>query len=174
MFDPTAFDNMKVVLEGALYDLDLKGDIVIADRNDIINTAKWSRLFEAGFTLPDNNSIMAKFVLKAELENLAAELLPGFLSEQKSGCFIRLSFLLLNEKITDYQKVEKAVSDIWGSNRSINHAVTFDPLHNSSKKKYEITVDFERIISEDQMDDLIEMVDFMIMTLKRLQTFLEG
>jgi hypothetical protein len=40
MFDPTAFDNMKVVLEGALYDLDIMGEIIITDRNDLFNTAK--------------------------------------------------------------------------------------------------------------------------------------
>lgn len=36
MFDPTAFDNMKVVIEGAIYDLDLDGEISIIDRNDLL------------------------------------------------------------------------------------------------------------------------------------------
>ena len=52
MFDPTAFENIKVVLEGAVYDLDLNGEIIIIDRNDLINTAKLSRKYELSFQLP--------------------------------------------------------------------------------------------------------------------------
>ncbi len=34
MFDPTAFDNLKVIVEGAVYDFDLHGDILVTDRKD--------------------------------------------------------------------------------------------------------------------------------------------
>ena len=43
MFDPTAYENMRVVLEGIFYDKDLSGEILVIDRNDIVNTAKLSR-----------------------------------------------------------------------------------------------------------------------------------
>ena len=46
MFDPTAFENIRVVLEGIFYDKDLEGSIMIIDRNDIMNTAKLSRTYE--------------------------------------------------------------------------------------------------------------------------------
>lgn len=36
MFDPTAFDNLKVIVEGAVYDFDLHGDILVTDRKDMI------------------------------------------------------------------------------------------------------------------------------------------
>ena len=32
MFDPTIYDNIKVVLEGAVYDLDLEGKIIITTK----------------------------------------------------------------------------------------------------------------------------------------------
>ena len=51
MFDPTAFENMRVVMEGIFYDKDLSGDITIVDRNDVINTAKMSRDFDLSFQL---------------------------------------------------------------------------------------------------------------------------
>ncbi|MGZ4162287.1 MAG: hypothetical protein ACXVNF_16040, partial [Neobacillus sp.] len=54
VFDPTAFDNMKVVIEGALYDMDIIGEIIITDRNDIMNMAKLSRRFDICFTLPNS------------------------------------------------------------------------------------------------------------------------
>jgi hypothetical protein len=37
-------------------------------------------------------------------------------------------------------------------------------------KKNVITVEFDRLISEEQMDDLVEMTEFMITTLKQLQS----
>jgi hypothetical protein len=35
MFDPTAYDNKKVVTEGAAYDLDLEGQIRVVDRKTL-------------------------------------------------------------------------------------------------------------------------------------------
>ncbi|QNG61538.1 hypothetical protein H4O14_08705 [Bacillus sp. PAMC26568] len=37
MFDPTAFDNLKVVLEGEIYDADLEGIIEVIKRKDIVD-----------------------------------------------------------------------------------------------------------------------------------------
>ena len=77
MFDPTAFENMKVVMEGIFYDKDLSGEIIIVDRNDFINTAKLSRSYDLSFQLPlaKKEKVTCKFTLSAELENLTAELL---------------------------------------------------------------------------------------------------
>jgi hypothetical protein len=60
--------------------------------------------------------------------------------------------------------------DIWGETRKINQSVQFNPLKNEKKKKNVITVEFDRLISEEQMDDLVEMTEFMITTLKQLQS----
>ena len=49
LFDPTAFDNMKVVLEGAVYDRDILGDILVVNRDDLINLASLSRQFTMEF-----------------------------------------------------------------------------------------------------------------------------
>ena len=53
LFDPTAFDNMKVVLEGAVYDRDLFGDILIVSRDDLVNLATLSRKFTIEFVLKE-------------------------------------------------------------------------------------------------------------------------
>ena len=70
MFDPTAFENMRVVMEGILYDKDLSGDIMIVDRNDVINTAKMSRNFDLSFQLKSSfvSKVTCKVTLKANLE----------------------------------------------------------------------------------------------------------
>jgi hypothetical protein len=166
MFDPTAFDNMKVVIEGALYDRDIKGDIIIADRNDVINLAKMSRLFDLSFQLQDGISI-AKVELHSTLINLAAELLPSVQMEPQAGCSIRLKFLLEQEKEPDYVELKKILSDIWGESRDISLVTHFHPLDGDKKTLTILVVEFGRLITEDQMEDLVNMIDFMITTLKR-------
>src|SRR5438477_366467 len=108
---------MKVVIEGALYDLDISGEIVITDRNDIINMAKLSRRFDICFKLPDNKGIpvSAKIEMESHLINLAAELLPVSPTENQGGCYVRLHFFIEQaEKKEDYNSIQKILVDIWG------------------------------------------------------------
>lgn len=49
MFDPTVFDNLKVVLEGCVYDYDLEDKIVVTGRNDIVDLATLTRTFSIRF-----------------------------------------------------------------------------------------------------------------------------
>jgi hypothetical protein len=173
MFDPTAFDNIKVVIEGALYDLDLAGEIVITDRNDIVNMAKMSRSFDVHFQQYSTQqaAVTAKLEIKADLINLAAELLPDSLSQKQAGCNIELQFY--HHGITDEAHLKKILEifiDIWGETRQISQSVTITPskslVHNC------ISIEFDRLISEDQMDDLVEMINFMMTSMLQLQSYL--
>ena len=166
MFDPTAFDNMKVVIEGALYDRDIKGDIIITDRNDVINLAKMSRLFDLSFRLQDGIS-MAKVELNSPLINLAAELLPSVQTEQHAGCYVKLQFLLEQEKAPDYVLLKNILLDIWGESRDISLVSQSHPLDGDKKSITILKVEFGRLITEDHMEDLVEMINFMITTLVR-------
>lgn len=169
MFDPTAFDNMKVVIEGALYDLDIIGEINITDRNDLINIAKMSRKFDVTFQLP-HSAVTAKIEMTSNLVNLAAELLPAFLSEQKAGCYLSLQFGIEHEDMEiDFQAVETILQNVWGSTRKITQLVQFHPLETIDRKHtHIIKVEFDRMIREDQIDDLVEMTEFIMTTLKQL------
>ncbi|MGG1674721.1 hypothetical protein ACIFOT_03110 [Neobacillus sp. NRS-1170] len=172
MFDPTAFDNMKVVIEGALYDFDLSGEIIITDRNDIINMAKMSRSFDLSFQLPAG-SVTARIEMESKLVNLAAELLPSSLPEKLAGSYVKLQFFLKHlENASDFQAIETIFLDIWGEKRKITQYVEYNPLNKPRKIKNTIAIDFERIIGEEQMDDLIEMTDFMVTTMEQLQAFM--
>jgi hypothetical protein len=175
MFDPTAFDNMKVVIEGALYDLDLAGEIVISDRNDIINMAKMSRSFDVNFNLPEEmgDTVSAKIEIEAGLINLAAELLPEqvYKNQNQAGCQVKLEFF--HKGITqadELENIQNILLDIWGESRIIRQTIITHP--SLSLTTNVITVEFDRLISEDQIDDFVEMIDVMIMTIKKLQSYL--
>jgi hypothetical protein len=170
MFDPTAFENMKVVLEGAVYDLDLNDEVIITDRNDFINIAKLSRKYELSFKLANSSIVTASIILESKLENLAAELLPVQLPEQRAGCSIQLLFSFHHkDNIIDYEKIRKVVIEIWGINRKFKQTVSFYPLRKENMKSV-ISIDFGRLVREDQIEDLTEMVDTMITTCDRIQS----
>lgn len=168
MFDPTAFDNMKVVIEGALYDLDICGEIIITDRNDLMNMAKMARKFDVSFHLP-HQKVTAKIEMTSNLANLAAELLPALLSEQNSGCHLNLQFFTEHDDLNiDFEAVETILLNVWGSTRNITQSIQYNPLKIEKKHTHVMTVEFDRLIGEDQMDDLVEMAEFIITTLKKL------
>ncbi|WP_042355338.1 hypothetical protein [Bacillus rubiinfantis] len=175
MFDPTAFDNMKVVLEGALYDYDLNREIIITDRNDLINMAKMLRLFNICFSLPhiQRQQLSAKIELESKLENFTAELLSGSNNNPGlAGCYLKLQFFIIqkNEQI-HFETVQNLFSQIWGSTRKITQSVQYNPLDEQQTITNTITIDFGRLITENQMDDLIEIIAVMITSLEEAYNY---
>jgi hypothetical protein len=172
LFDPTAFENIKVVIEGAVYDRDLQGDILVTDREDIVNLAKLSRKYSVSFQmrLEEDCDIKAVLTIEAGLENLAAELLGTDGSLHLAGCAVTAGFLLRHpheEKL--YGKIQHALERIWGTGRTITQAVTLNPLQAGTFVKNEAAVHFNRLVLEDQIEDLAEMVDYMIASLRELE-----
>ncbi|WP_413309277.1 hypothetical protein AA0X95_12480 [Bacillus sp. 1P10SD] len=175
MFDPTAFDNMKVIVEGALYDRDLSGEIIITDRNDMVNMAKMSRHFNISFSIPQGKpkAVLGKIELESKLVHLSAELLPSSQTEQLVGCLVKLFFTFDIEAVeVDYHGLNTILLGIWGTSRKITLSIRHDPLEPNKKKKGIITVDFERLITEDQLDDLVDMTDVMITTQQKITEYL--
>lgn len=176
MFDPTAFENMKVVLEGNLYDKDLSGEIKIIDRNDIINTAKLSRHYDLTFKLCSNNvaKCSCKLTLSANIENLTAELLRSSLSDadRLAGCTVTIELLFDHEYDESLNlKVEQILKEIWGV-RKIDLIVLMEPLTQWKKVKHKAMVTFDRLIYEDQIDDLIEMIQYIVRSLAKMDSIL--
>ncbi|MEW9049913.1 MAG: hypothetical protein AB2392_02060 [Neobacillus sp.] len=171
MFDPTAFDNMKVVIEGALYDLDLEGEIEIIDRNDLMNMAKMSRSFNVCFRLADtfSHKVTAKMEIESRLNNLASELLKNEQLKNQQGCHLNLNFFykgIAGDSEDNLDGIKQILVDLWGTNRKIIQSVTLIPTETTAN--YTITIEFDRIIGEEQLDDLVEMIDFMVITLQKL------
>lgn len=167
MFDPTAFENMRVVIEGYLYDKDLDGELSIIDRNDIVNLSKLTREYMIEFQLKNSSSDhKATFCLKAGLENLAAELLPGNILASKQGSFVKLQFHVIHLNELDlYDKLQTGFQQIWGEKRTILQNIQYNPLNTNRSVENRITIEFNRLIVEDQMDDLLDMIDHMVETL---------
>jgi hypothetical protein len=172
MFDPTAFENMRVVMEGIFYDKDLSGDISIVDRNDVINTAKLSRVFDLSFQLISSSlsKVTGRLTLEANLKNLAAELLPTSGSEKQAGCMVKVEFIFEHDSLESVSlEVDQSLKKIWGGNRIIKQIIRYEPLMLNQIIHHTALISFDRIITEDQIDDMVEMVDYMTLTLESLE-----
>lgn len=171
MFDPTAFENIKVVIEGEIYDRDLNGEIVVIDRNDWINTAKLSRKYEISFRLKEMepSGLSATMILEAGLENLSAELLRQEQSKHLSGCTVVIHFSLVhrNESIV-YQAIQNVLEEIWGKGRTIEQIVQINPFGAKTSVNNRAVISFNRLVYEDQIDDLSKMIDYMTESLESL------
>jgi hypothetical protein len=171
MFDPTAYENMKVVINGYFYDMDLEGKISIIDRNDIVNLAKLSREFTLQFQLKDaRKGYHSTLSLKANLENLAGELLHLKLVPCRFGCIVELEFVVYHpNELQFFNKIHAQLQQIWGEKRTIQQRAHFNPFSKSSSIENRITIDFNRLIIEEQIDDLLVIGEHMIETLTWLE-----
>ncbi|MCM3705797.1 MULTISPECIES: hypothetical protein [Cytobacillus] len=172
MFDPTAFENMKVVMEGGFYDRDLGGEIRIVDRNDIINSAKMCRTYDITFTdhAKEMAGIYCIFTMEAGLDNLAAELLPQRKTEMLAGCRISVNFKVKHQRDhKKFEEIREVLEQIWGSGRHIEQTVKYSPENRQSLAETETSISFNRLVQEEQIDDLNEMINYMTASLDALR-----
>lgn len=172
MFDPTAYDNIKVVIEGEIYDLDLAGVVRIVKRSDNVDLASMSRCYQLTFRLGDNTSLCeATILLSADLRNLASELINY--SEQKGGCHLEIVFSMkVNNPNEICPKINDVISEEWGKNRMIKQMITYPYGKAKITYKIETSILFERLIYEENIDDLIMMIPFIKQTLATLENLL--
>ena len=178
MFDPTAFENMKVVLEGAVYDRDLIGDVLVVQRDDIVNLSTMERTYRIEFELKEPRGaihLTGGVCLKASLKNLSAELLAPLVDEKHAGSTVEV-FLMIPEKLTkeDITIIYSELERIWGKDRIIamteRQTSVRDQIEESSCT---FTISFGRLVKEEQMDDLADMVDYLIPSLEVIAEKLE-
>lgn len=164
MFDPTAYDNLKVILEGAVYDLDLSGELKIIERNDIVDLAKIVRRYEITYILVDQPSIKANISLEANLNQLASELL-NIENQSMFGANIAISFSWnTSENTKDFFQ---SIKSHWGPGHIYEEKQIISSLHGSNE---EMTIRFTRTMTEEMVDDLVEMFHYSIVTIKKLLT----
>ncbi|MEH7224377.1 hypothetical protein V7112_11280 [Bacillus sp. JJ1566] len=164
MFDPTVFENLKVVIEGALYDLDLEGKILIIDRQDQVDMAKMGRHYQITFKDRTIDTIHAYIDLKIDLDNLVTELRN---TDGKPGCFLELGFTFKLNSLDACSMIEKVLTTIWGEAREIEQEIKYQF---GSKKQYtnNSKIIFHRLIHEDNIDDLLDMIDYIIDSIHQL------
>ncbi|ARJ21826.1 hypothetical protein B7492_11500 [Bacillus mycoides] len=174
MFDPTAFENLKVIVEGAVYDFDLHGDILVTDRKDVMDLASLSRMYSISFQLTETFKTMveATFSLSVDAKNLSGEILevPQFIP----GCEMKLEFSFeMEQPEIGCEEIETLLHSIWGKERMITQKISYEYNKQASSYHNKVEVLFQKSITEDHVDDLIAVISHMIETVRTIQHFLQ-
>ena len=111
----------------------------------------------------------------ASLENLSSELLASHINEASNGSTVDI-FITCPEKLVDEQaeKMLRGLEKIWGQ-RTIQWTTCMKKT-NTNQQSYtsEFTISFDRLVKEDQMDDLVDMVEYLIQSLQLSETVLKA
>ncbi|QWG66904.1 hypothetical protein EXW32_10605 [Bacillus mycoides] len=174
MFDPTAFENLKVIVEGAVYDFDLHGDILVTDRKDVMDLASLSRMYSISFQLTETFKTMveATFSLSVDAKNLSGEILevPQFIP----GCEMKLEFSFeMEQPEIGCEEIETLLHSIWGKERMIMQKISYEYNKQAISYHNKVEVLFQKSITEDHVDDLIAVISHMIETVRTIQHFLQ-
>lgn len=167
MFDPTIFDNLKVVLEGSVYDLDMDGSIQISNREDQINLSTMSRYYAIRFVLPGKPEVSAEISLLANMRDLAAEILEQ--DEETPGCAMEIAFrTLVLDPHRECETIHTELIRIWLERPEITQTLSFDYKKEPIHYKNEIRLHFGRKVNEAQIEDFPELLRFIVKSLKWL------
>lgn len=172
LFDPTIYDNIKVVLEGEIYDLDLSGKVNVVDRQDLVNLALMTRRFIIKFNLVESNKeINAEINLFADTGDLSREILD-YSDGEKPGCEIIIKFItFVTSPDNQCSAIEEALNNIWDYRPTIIQVISYkyDKINNTATKlKNEIKLSFGRKIDEDNIKDIHNLLEYTIRSLEAL------
>jgi hypothetical protein len=166
MYDPSIFDNLKIVLEGAVYDRDLDERWIVLGREDLIDLAQMSRTFRIRFSAKPSPGVVATVTLGSELKDFAAEWL-----QQKSftpGCFLEVSFLTSLKDSDLCATIAQQLTGIWGGRPIIRQHLSFPYPQQTVGYQNDISLHFDRKIDESNISDIDSMLDHVSLSLEYL------
>ncbi|RSK27315.1 hypothetical protein EJF36_10700 [Bacillus sp. HMF5848] len=170
-FDPTAFDNLKILIEGSVYDFDLSGRIYIKNRSDLIDLANMSRTYKIEVACHKKNSLnTATLILSTNLQELSKELLHQ--SSTKFGCNFKI---LYSSKSTHYEmasyRIRKIVKHHFDEQYTVLQNIMFQS-HHSDKTEEVYTITTEAILNtllyEEDVEDIPYIINNVISTLQSI------
>ncbi|MBP1930169.1 hypothetical protein [Ammoniphilus resinae] len=169
MFDPTVYENLKVVLEGAVYDLDLAGMIHVSNRVDRIDLSTMSRFYSIQFREAESlaSEGTAEICLSATMQDLAAEIIDE--DSTAAGCLLTIHF---TRKMMDVEreclKIQQILGKIWEGRPEISQEISFQYGVTPTLYTNRITLNFGRTINETQIEDMPDLIDHTFFSLQQL------
>ncbi|KXH81819.1 hypothetical protein [Sporosarcina sp. HYO08] len=167
MYDPTIFDNLKVVFENEVYDLDnVDRKITITNRKDVMDFAILAREFAIQFTLEDQKDITAEIVLTASLNDLAGEILEQ--TEEGLGCSLVLRFIKSIQNVERCKEIEQALKGIWEDGINLTQTLGFNYGEEMESYSNHIELRFKRKINEAHMHEIDDFLKHVLLSLEVL------
>lgn len=168
MFDPTIFENLKVGIENYVYDLDnIDQDIIVTNRQDLLDLAVMSRTFSLFFSLTESNEVTAEICIEASTKDLSDEILEKQDQEIGSKLIIRF-YMEIDTPEQTCPIIEDVCQSIWGFELVPVQTINYQYGEDTQNWKNKIEISFPRKINEDQMNDIPNLIDHMLQSLVEL------
>jgi hypothetical protein len=162
MIDPTVFDNLKVVIEGYIYDLDLEREIAVIDRRDIVDLASMSRKYTIIFEGLKTRNRSVSIEIDMPHHELSAELLQ---TKEKPGCIVRVSFCEKHDTQDYDELLFKKLKRSWGKQHEVKLFLTKEITLTNVYYHHKYHVEFQSLFGEDHLEELKNIVDYTIVLL---------
>lgn len=169
MFDPSIFDNLKVVIEGSIYDLDFNETIAITQRQDLVDLSSMSRLYAIQFQWKQNKEVIAEVRLSTSLKDLAEEWL-GQNQDDAAGCILTIHFYFRVDNEQECEAIHHHLSNIWNGRPGIEQRLSyiFGEQIAQSGLQNEVTIHFNRKINENQIEDFPQIFRYLLQSVTYL------
>ncbi|ASS74300.1 hypothetical protein CIG75_04400 [Tumebacillus algifaecis] len=177
MFDPTIYDNLKVVFEGALYDLDREGRILVSGREDLVNLATMARTFVMKVEKPEHATCIGKLELTSTLVDFASELRLMRLADEVPGVLLTMSFEMPERMVVQSPALDDHFQAVWAEVAEVVHErlAPFEPQPEKRKHMeepdgiYRITLSFRGKIDEDNIEDVVPLLEHFVSSLETIE-----
>ena len=159
MYDPTAYENIKVLFEGMVYDFDLEGKITVIVRNDYINLADLSRTFNLTFVNKEdsNKDFTMKMQISSTFQQLASEWYP---LAAEPGAKLTIDLVVhkpLNEILE--KRVAKQIKQEFEQSYKIKY---FKKIFSDQQQSYQFTLERFGLLTEENMDNIKTLIQEVI------------
>lgn len=167
MYDPTIFENLKVVFENDVYDLDnIERKITITNRRDQMDFAVLTREFALQFSLVEQYEVSAEIVLTASVTDLAGEILER--TEKDLGCTLLLRFTKSIQGVERCKEIEQALKGIWEDEIDLTQTLSFGYEQETVHYLNHIELKFKRKINEAHMHEIEDFLAHVLLSLEVL------
>ncbi|WP_338749512.1 hypothetical protein [Bacillus sp. FJAT-52991] len=162
MFDPTAFDNIKFIVQAEVYDRDLAGLLHIHDRKDLVDLASMERESSIVFSLAEQKERTAAVIIRSTIQQLAGELMQ--LPAAEPG--VLLEVIYSGEAMHFTEDMMDRLEQLWGEGRLIERR-TIESNQQGLMREWRL--DFQRTITEEMIEEMTDLVGFIVDTLQAME-----
>lgn len=176
MYHPSVYDNLKVVLEGAVYDLDFSGDIEIVNRKDLVDHAIFERNYSIDFVVSEIGDLMrGNITLTATLEDLATEKL----NDNPEGAGSKLTLEIktpVYEIETDCKQLQSILKK-WTSGDlkgDIQQKLTY--IYGESRNVFNntISIQLQKRVAEEEPERISKVLEQVLLSMKEMNDYFKG
>ncbi|MFC7370559.1 hypothetical protein ACFQPF_02585 [Fictibacillus iocasae] len=169
MFHPSVYDNLKVVLEGAVYDADFEEKIIITGREDLLDMASAARKYKVSFSLKNGSHDMTGYVsISSSLEDLYQEKINDL--PEKAGCSfeygLTLSVMDIDE---DCLSIQHILAPVYGLDAHVQQDLLYQFGKPRGSYENRVRIAYNQPMCENDIPFLEESLPIFIKVMAEIQ-----